>query len=206
MARQHGILTWLVTKYTDVREHKSLHIFGRLLDDPNLFHLNETSVPRAFGIGLFCAWIPLPLQMLVSVTAAIVLRANVPLAALLVWITNPITIPPMFYFAYVVGTWVTGEPAQLFEFQLSMEWLMLELGEIGVPLLIGSTILGIISGLIGYIGMRFYWNKRLARLMSIRVKRHMRYKKRHLDRVKKGKHGKHKRSADAVFFVRFFAL
>ena len=30
------------------------------LDHPNLFHLNRNSISRAVGIGIFCAFIPLP--------------------------------------------------------------------------------------------------------------------------------------------------
>ena len=168
------VLTWLVAQYTEVREHKSLGIFGRLLDDPYLFHLNERSVPGAFAIGLFCAWIPLPSQMIIAAAAAILLRVNVPLSVLLVWITNPITIPPMFYFAYVVGIWVTGDPVQSFEFQLSIEWMKNELSVIGGPLLVGCAILGITSSTIGYLFMRAFWNERLSRFLHIKVKRHQR--------------------------------
>lgn len=193
MAKRYGFLTWLVTKYTDIREHKSLLIFGRLLDDPYLFHLNERSVPLAFAIGLFCAWIPVPFQMILATGGAILFRANVPLSVLLVWVTNPVTIPPMFYFAYVLGTWVTGETARVFEFQLSMQWLMKELEVIGIPLLVGCLILAISSALVGYIGMRLYWNQRLSRLMTIKVERHQRYRHRHLDRVKKNSKSHHKK-------------
>jgi len=191
MARRYGFLTWLVAKYTDVREHRSLLIFGRLLDDPYLFHLNERSVPLAFAIGLFCAWIPLPSQMIISAAAAIVIRANVPLSVILVWVTNPLTIPPMFYFAYLLGTWVTGETAHYFEFQLSTEWLMHKLGSIGKPLLVGCAILAVSSSLIGYLTMRLYWTKRMSRLMNIKVERYQRFRRRHLDFVKKASRGHH---------------
>ncbi|MCW8963525.1 MAG: DUF2062 domain-containing protein [Gammaproteobacteria bacterium] len=174
------VLTWLVTQYTEVREHRSLGIFGKLLDDPYLFHLNERSVPGAFAVGLFCAWIPLPSQMIIAAAAAIVFRVNVPLSVLLVWITNPVTIPPMFYSAYVVGSWLTGDPAQNFEFQLSLEWMKSELGAIGEPLLIGCAILGITSSLTGYLLMRALWNERLSRFLHIKVERHQRTRKRRI--------------------------
>ena len=177
---RYKILTWLVTQYTEVREHRSLGIFGRLLDDPYLFHLNERSVPGAFAVGLFCAWIPLPSQMIIAAALAIAFRVNVPLSVLLVWITNPVTIPPMFYFAYALGTWVTGEPAQTFEFQVSMEWLLNELGEIGGPLLIGCAILAVTSSALGYLIMRSFWNQRLSRFLHIKVERHQRARKRRI--------------------------
>lgn len=193
MVRRYGLLTWLVTKYTDVREHRSLLLFGRLLDDPYLFHLNERSVPRAFAIGLFFAWVPVPFQMILAATGAILFRANVPLSVLLVWITNPLTIPPMFYFAYMVGTWLTGEVAHVFEFQLSMEWLVAELETIGKPLLVGCGVAGSISSIIGYMAMRLYWNARLSRYITIKVARHQRHRRRHRDMIKKGSRGHHRK-------------
>lgn len=180
MIKRYGLLTWLVTKYTEMREHRGLSVFGRLVDDPNLFHLNEQSVPRAFAIGLFSAWIPVPFQMFISAAASILLKANVPLSVLLVWITNPLTIPPMFYFAYLVGTWITGEPARNFEFQLTYEWLSLQIGSIGKPLLIGCFVIGSSCALIGYFSMRLFWNKRLSRYMTLRVDRHQRTRRRGL--------------------------
>lgn len=179
-AVRYKILTWLVRQYSEVHEHKSLGIFGRLLDDPYLFHLNERSVPGAFAVGLFCAWIPLPSQMIFAAALAIISRVNVPLSVILVWVTNPITIPPMFYFAYVLGTWITGEPAQSFEFQLSIDWLMKELSVIGGPLLIGCTILAISSSAAGYLIMRSFWNQRLSRFLHLKVERHQRERKRRI--------------------------
>ncbi|TNF98165.1 MAG: DUF2062 domain-containing protein [Gammaproteobacteria bacterium] len=170
------IITWLVTKYTDIHEHKSLGIFGKWLDDPYLFHLNKRSVPGAFALGLFCAWIPFPSQMIISAALAILIRVNVPLSVLLVWVTNPITIPPMFYFAYLVGTWVTGEPPQHFEIEPTWSWLEQSMQTIGKPLLLGCLFLGILSSVTGYTIMRLYWNKRLSRFLTIKLHRHRRHR------------------------------
>jgi uncharacterized protein (DUF2062 family) len=177
---RYRFLTWLVAQYSEIRDHRSLGIFGRLLDDPYLFHLNERSVPGAFAVGLFCAWIPMPSQMVIAAAVAIVVRVNVPLSVILVWVTNPVTIPPMFYFAYVLGTWITGDPTETFEFQLSLEWLMNEISVIGVPLLIGCAILAVISSTAGYFIMRVIWTQRLSRFLHIKVERHQRERKRRI--------------------------
>jgi uncharacterized protein (DUF2062 family) len=49
-------------------------------------------------VGLFCAFIPVPFQMLLAAPSAIIFSANLPVSIALVWITNPITMPPIFFF------------------------------------------------------------------------------------------------------------
>ena len=76
-----------------------------MFQDPNLWHLNRHSAAGGFGIGLFFAFWPVPFQMWLSAFAAIPLRVNLPLSVATVWLTNPITMPPIFYGAYKVGNY-----------------------------------------------------------------------------------------------------
>ena len=148
-------------KHDKVREHKHLQFFGKLLHDPNLFHLNRHSASGGFAVGLFFAFIPLPLQMVMAAAAAILFRVNLPISVALVWITNPITIPPMFYFAYWVGTQILGTPPQNEAFQFSLEWLQHGgLNEIFIPLLVGSLICAIASAIAGYCLILWIWRWR----------------------------------------------
>ena len=118
-----------------VTENRFLKIFGKLIHDPGLWHLNRYSASGAFAVGLFMCFMPIPFQMVMAAGLAIWFRVNLPLSVLLCWITNPITIPPMFYFAYLVGTWVLSWPPSQFEFELSFEWLGNELIHIWQPFL-----------------------------------------------------------------------
>lgn len=149
-----------------IKENKVLHIFGDWLHEPDLWHLNRRSVSGAFAVGLFFAWMPVPFQMVLSAGAAIWLRTNLPLSIVLVWITNPVTIPPMFYFAYIVGTWIVGEPPTDFNFELTMEWLLNELSAIWLPFLVGCFTLASISSLIGYLGIEGVWRYMVLRKRS----------------------------------------
>lgn len=140
-----------------IREHKHLQIFGTLLHDPNLFHLNRRSVSGAFAVGLFMAFVPVPFQMVLAAAAAIPFRVNLPISVGLVWITNPVTMPPMFYFCYRLGARILHTPPNQFQFELSFDWLMTGLASIWEPFLLGCFIAGSISAIAGYVFMRGFW-------------------------------------------------
>ena len=163
-----------------IRSHRHLRaLFGSLLHDPNLFHLNRRSVSGAFGIGLLSAWMVVPSQMVLAAALAIVVRVNLPLSVALVWITNPVTIPPMFYSAYKLGSWILGkEPGQI-EIVVSWEWVLNEMVEIWQPLLLGSLVLGVLSGTLGFLIIRLIWRWQMIRQWH-RRKRARALKKRNL--------------------------
>jgi len=146
-----------------IREHKHLRIFGRLLHDPNLFHLNRRSVSGAFALGLFNAFVPVPFQMVLSAAGAILFRVNLPISVGLVWVTNPVTMPPIFYFCYLVGTWILGTPVSDVEFAISVEWLSNELALIWQPFLLGCLVCGVTAATAGYILMRGFWRLHVVR-------------------------------------------
>lgn len=151
----------LIKRYTPnhetIREHKHLQVFGQLLHDPNLWHMNRRSVAGAFAVGLFWAFIPMPFQMIAAAATAIPIRVNMPLSVALVWISNPLSMPPMFYFNYLVGTWILGKPVQNDVFEPSMAWLTNSIGHIWQPLYLGSLICALLAALLGYLVVRAFW-------------------------------------------------
>ncbi len=139
-----------------------LSIFGSILHDANLWHLNRRSASGAFGIGLFFAFWPFPFQMILVVMMAIPLRVNIPLGVATVWLTNPLTMPPIFYGAYKVGATVLGSSQHSFEFQLSWEWLVNSMGVIGPAFLLGCAICSVFFGIVGYVGLNIFWRCSVA--------------------------------------------
>ncbi|MBP6793215.1 MAG: DUF2062 domain-containing protein, partial [Aeromonas sp.] len=125
--------------------------------DANLWHLNRRSAAGAFAVGLFMAWIPLPCQMLLAAGGAILFRVNLPLSVALVWLSNPFTMPPLFYGAYLVGCQLLGHPAQHIDIQFTWEWLVSVFETLAPPLLLGSLVLALLSALMGYAFIRTFW-------------------------------------------------
>lgn len=140
-----------------IRQNPSLRFLGHLMHDPNLFHLNRHSVSRAMAIGLFWALIPIPMQMLAATVVAIMLRGNLPISVGLVWLTNPLTMPPIFYATYKLGALLMGLPGVEFPEELSMEWFTNELSVLWRPLFLGSFVAASLSALLAYFGTQWYW-------------------------------------------------
>ncbi|HEY5717932.1 MAG TPA: DUF2062 domain-containing protein [Motiliproteus sp.] len=155
-----------------IKEHPHLSRLGRFIHDPNLWHLNRNSVSLAFLVGIFCAFLPIPMQMVVAAGLAILVRSNLPIAVGLVWITNPLTMPPIFYATYRVGMYLLGSPVDDTQFEMSMEWISHELGRIWWPLLLGSVVSGAVLAVSSYFSVRTIWIWRVGR--SWRNRRHRR--------------------------------
>ncbi len=146
-----------------IREHKHLKIFGSLLHDPNLWRFTRYSVATAFSVGLFVAFIPVPFQMVLAAALAIVVRSNLPLSAVIVWFTNPVTMFPIFYFCFRVGAFILGREAKGFQFELSFEWLTGGLAAIWQPFLLGCFLTGTTLAIAGNIIVRIVWRYSVSR-------------------------------------------
>lgn len=140
-----------------IKGNKSLRFLGQLIHDPNLWHLNRHSVARAMAMGLFAAFIPLPMQMLLAAALAILVRANLPISVGLVWLTNPITMPPVFYCTYKLGAWIMQVPPRRLPDELTFQWITQELSTLWQPFLLGSVVCGVVMGILGYFATMTYW-------------------------------------------------
>ncbi len=159
--------------------YKSLRPLGARLHDPNLWHLNRRSVAGGLGLGVFVAFIPVPMQMLIAAFLSFVFRVNLPLAVLSVWITNPLTMPVIFFAGYKFGNglyylfnlhdWLQADEASY--------WLVKQLGTFGGPLVLGSLVLGTLLGGLTYGLIRLCWRWHLvSSLRERRRRKHARAK------------------------------
>lgn len=79
------------------------------LQRPQLWHWSRRGVALGVSIGLFFGLLIPVAQIPLSVAASVVLRANVPAAAVSTLVSNPLTYGPIYYGAYRLGLWATGE-------------------------------------------------------------------------------------------------
>ena len=144
-----------------------LRPFRALLDHPTFFSVTRRSVAGAFWVGIFIALLPIPGQTILALMIALVLRVNLPIAGIATWVTNPLTIVPIFYSEYRLGTFILDVPESDFNIDLSWNWIAGGLLEIWKPLMLGSFITATVVASATYITLSQVWRWTIA----IRYKR-----------------------------------
>lgn len=140
-----------------IKQNRAINFFGTWLHDANLWHLNRKSARGAFALGVFNAFIPVPFQMYLSALGAILFKVNLPLSVGLVWISNPLTMPPLFYGCYLVGEWILGPSGYDFTFELSWDWLVQSVSTIGPTFLFGCLVTACFMALISFFIIDYLW-------------------------------------------------
>lgn len=156
-----------------------------------ILHADDPPHQLALGIavGMFVTFTPLiGFQMGINFCLAWLLRANKFVGIPLVWISNPVTIVPIYYPCYWVGCKLLNQPVIGYEWwdQLQARWedLVIDgnitwfkkvsfwwssLMEIATPLTVGCTVVGLTAGVISYycslFAIRSYRLKRWGQLV-----------------------------------------
>ena len=143
--------------------------FTNYLDQSNLWQFNINSVSRAVAVGLFVATVPIiPFQMILVVLLCILIRANLIIALLVSWVSNPFTIVPLAYLAYTIGNFVlgiTGSPPYIIHGLVTNVWnshhlwhsFVLWFHQVGKSFFIGLPILALSAALAGYVTVFIIW-------------------------------------------------
>lgn len=165
---KHQFLKKFIPSADQLKNSKYLKVFGKLLDNPHLWHFNRRSVSRACSIGLFITYIPFVGHMLLAALCAIFFRANLPISIALVWVINPLTMIPMFGLAYMVGALLLG-----------LTWEGLDFGSLAVlqqmwqPFVLGCFICGIALAILGNIATRLAWRYHINKKWQARRRRQL---------------------------------
>ncbi|WP_168160055.1 DUF2062 domain-containing protein [Steroidobacter denitrificans] len=131
--------------------------FRLVLEHPAYWSLNRRSVTRAFALGLFIAFIPLPVHIILSIGLALLLRLNLPAALFGTFLTNPVTTVPLYVAAYWLGCQLLDLPVGTMAFEMSWEWVTTALLPVWKPFLLGCLVLGTFSAVLGYILVGGAW-------------------------------------------------
>ncbi len=152
--------------------HPALRRFAPSLQHPDLWHLNRRSTARAVAVGLFCGLIPGPFQAAAAAGLAVVWRANFPLAVIVTFYTNPLTIVPLYLLAYRYGAVFVpdADPSAAMHpppaFGGVVEYLHdlanWALG-LGPPLAVGLPLLALTLAVVGYVVVRVAWRAHALR-------------------------------------------
>jgi len=159
-------------KFTLKREHLKrrwwMAPFDHLLHDPHLWSIRRRTVAPAFALGLFVAYLPIPGHVLAAILLALLLRVNIPVAALTTLVNNPLTMGPMYYAGFELGRALLGRPPQPFQFEMSFAWLAERFATIWEPMLLGCLLLGAILALVGYVGLDLLWRASISGYLARR--------------------------------------
>lgn len=141
--RSHEKFEALVTRYKVPRESIAI---------------NRRSISRAVAIGLFFSLMPMPFQMAAVLALLPFISFNVPFALLLVWISNPLTMPFIFYVEYVTGNFLLMRTAEeTADGKVSMAWFESNFDAIVVPLYTGALFYGVTVSVAAYLLINYLW-------------------------------------------------
>jgi len=162
----------LLLKWMRLRRGQLLRPLRHRLRDKRLWSFERHSVAKGAALGVFFAILFPFAHVLLASVAAIALRANIVVAALTTFISNPLTLPILYYAAYHVGTLITdaaqGTPVealasaeQAAEVALDLHtwvpFLVDWLASVGAPTVIGIMTLSCVSAMIVYMLVNGVW-------------------------------------------------
>ena len=143
--------------------------FAHTLSNPNIWHFNRHSVARGVALGLFCG-ILVPIgQSIVAALFAVPMRANLAIAALCTFITNPFTTPLVYASAYALGEYLVRDiwhPAGALS-EVPLNWSM-RAYDMLVYVPTGLFIIACLSSVLGYVAIQLLWRLWVRRRWRVR--------------------------------------
>jgi len=126
-------------------------------------------VSRAVFLGLFIAFIPMPFQMALVLAFMPLFKFNVPIALSMCWLSNPFTMPFMYYMEYKTGVNLLGMDS--IEVHMTLDWFTQNLDKIFVPLYVGTAFYSIFGSAIAYYLVNYFWKSSVHKDKAIHFKK-----------------------------------
>ncbi len=128
------------------------------------------SLARGVGLGLFVGFLPsFGFQLVLAFMLAGFLNANRIVAMFGTLVTNPFTVLPLSAFSLWFGDLILPG-SRLSQYSLeTFKWssLMESPGQLGISYIVGCISLSVITGVLGYALMRFYYLRTRSRQNKI---------------------------------------
>lgn len=142
----------------------------------DLWRFNRRSVPRGVALGLFVGiMIPFAHSAVAALTAVFV-RANVPIAIVSTWTSNPATWAIIFPAAYKIGKALlrldamTGiQPLSETMQQTQTDRLLQNMTGAGLETAFGLFVIASVVAALGYVATSFGWREWIARKRAQRL-------------------------------------
>jgi uncharacterized protein (DUF2062 family) len=147
---------------------------------PELWRFTRRSVPRGVALGLLVGiFLLIPgVQIAGTALLALPVRANVPIAAAMTFLSNPATTPFILAMSYYVGRFMLGrsgsvnEISALIEHEASVrEWAAWLISDTAPVMLLGLAIVSVVSAIVGYFVSSWIWREHMARKWRKRLAR-----------------------------------
>lgn len=137
-------------------EHRKIKDFLKKYKIPQEYlSTNRKMVARGVALGIFIAFIPMPFQMVAVVAMMPFLRFNVPLGIAMCWLSNPFTMPPMYYMEYLTGSFILG--TEVAPVEMTLEWFSENISKIFIPLYVGTAFYSVFGSAAAYWAVNHFW-------------------------------------------------
>ena len=126
--------------------------FGQILVRMRQLEGNPHYVALGMAVGIFVSITPIiPLQTVVAIALAFLVRGSKSAAALGTWLSNPLTIPLVYYANYKIGCTLLGYQKTLDSIAFDSFSQLMELGlEVTWAMIVGGVVIGAILGVVAY--------------------------------------------------------
>ncbi len=150
---------------------------------PALWRFTRRSVPRGVALGLVVGlFLMIPgVQIAGAALLALPVRANVPLAVAMTFLSNPATTPFILAMSYYLGKIMLGRTGDISEFTALIEhhasisqWARWLLSETAPVMMLGLFVVSVVTAVIGYFLAIWFWRERMGRKWGVRTVRRTR--------------------------------